>query len=218
MDRDQRLRITEIFYSLQGESSFAGRPCVFVRLTGCNLRCVWCDSSHTFQGGRWMTLGEILEQVSGHGCPLVEVTGGEPLLQEGVHPLMTALCDAGHQVLLETSGSLPLHGVDSRVIKIMDLKCPDSGESEHNLLGNLEALNHRDEIKFVIASERDYRWAAAEIRRHRLDARAQPPLISPVHDRLDLPQLSAWILEDRLQVRLQLQLHKAIWGPDAIGV
>lgn len=216
---ETRLRITELFHSLQGESSFAGRPCGFVRLTGCHLRCTWCDSEYTFHGGTWMSLPQILEQVAAWQVELVEVTGGEPLLQKNVHPLLTALCDAGHTVLLETSGACDITPVDPRVIKIVDVKCPGSGEEGRNLWSNLEHLGPRDEVKFVVADRADYEYAVGVIRQYGLELRGEvPPLISPVHGRIELTELARWVLEDRLKVRFQIQLHKYIWGADVKGV
>ena len=211
------LRINEIFYSIQGESTFAGRPCVLVRLTGCQMRCVWCDSEHSFYEGTWMTLDEILTRVAGFGCSLVEVTGGEPLLQPGARPLLEALCDAGYEVLLETGGGLDVSEVDARVHRIIDVKCPGSGEAGANYWANLDVLGPRDELKFVLADREDYEWARELVRERGLGDGC-PVLFSPVHGRLGLESLSAWILEDRLPVRLQTQLHKAIWGPEKRGV
>lgn len=206
-----RLRVNEIFYSIQGESTRAGRPCVFVRLTGCQMRCRWCDTEYAFYEGGWRTRDEILAEVAGHGCPLVEVTGGEPLLQPGCRPLLTALCDAGYEVLLETGGGLDIGHVDPRVRRIVDVKCPGSGEADSNHWPNLDRLTATDEVKFVLADEADYRWARDVIRRHRLGERCEV-LVSPVHGELSGEDLAAWILADRLPVRLQLQLHKALWG------
>ena len=210
--------IRDSFYSLQGESSYAGRPCVFIRLTGCHLRCSWCDTPYSFHGGQWMSLEAILAQVASYGCPLVEVTGGEPLLQEAVHPLMGALCDAGYEVLIETSGGIDASRVDPRVVKILDVKCPGSGEESRNVWSNLDTLGAADEVKFVVAGREDYEYAARVIRERGLDRRGPLPLISPVHGQVELEHLSRWILEDRLNVRFQVQLHKYIWGADAIGV
>lgn len=211
-----RLRIHEIFYSIQGESTLAGRPCVFVRLTGCQMRCRWCDTEYAFYEGGWRSLAEVLETVAGYGCPLVEVTGGEPLLQPGCRPLLAALADAGYEVMLETGGGLDIAGIDPRVRRIVDVKCPGSGESENNRWENLALLTDRDEVKFVVADRRDYEFTRDVITRHQLAERC-PLLVSPVHGELAAAELAAWILEDHLPVRLQLQLHKALWG-DRRGV
>lgn len=219
MDLDKRLRITEIFHSLQGESSYAGRRCTFVRLTGCDLRCTWCDTQEAYEGGSSMSLQEVLDAVAAYPCSLVEITGGEPLLQENVHPLMTALCDIGYEVLLETGGSRPVAPVDARVVRIIDVKCPSSGEEGRNYWPNLSCLGPKDEVKFVIADRRDYLYAVDQIRKWRLDRRYPVlPLISPVSGQLDPESLARWMLEDCLDARLQLQLHKLIWGADAKGV
>jgi 7-carboxy-7-deazaguanine synthase len=212
-----RLLIHEIYRSLQGESTFAGLPCVFVRTAVCGQRCVWCDTPHAFTEGEELELEEVIRRVTDYGCPLVEITGGEPLLQPEVHPLMTALADAGMTVLLETSGAEDVSPVDSRVHIIMDLKCPDSGECERNRFSNLDHLKLTDEIKFVIASRRDFDWTVQTIREHQLDERFTV-LLSPVFDRIELADLAAWLLESGLDVRLQLQMHKYIWDPKARGV
>ena len=214
----ERLRINEIFASIQGESTRAGRPCVFVRLTGCNLRCTWCDTAYAFYDGRQMQIGEIVDRVRGYGCDLVEVTGGEPLLQKGVYALLDALLDQGCTVMVETSGERDVSRVHPRVIKIMDLKCPGSGESDRNRWSNLEWLTPRDEVKFVIADRADYEWARGITRDHNLAARVNAVLMSPVFGGLDSARLAAWIVEDRLAVRMQLQIHKFIWSPTARGV
>ena len=211
------LKINEIFFSIQGESTYAGLPCVFVRLTYCNLRCTYCDTSYAFTEGRDMTLEEILTQVEGYGCRLVEITGGEPLLQKNVYPLMTELCDRGYQVLLETGGHMSIRTVDSRVVRIMDIKCPSSGESDKNDWSNIEALTARDEVKFVIGNREDYEWAKRILFQHKLNERCTV-LFSPVFNALPNRQLAEWILEDKLPVRFQLQLHKYIWEPDRRGV
>lgn len=213
---DQRLRVNEIFYSLQGESSFAGRPCVLVRLTGCHLRCSWCDSEHAFYEGEWLSVEEVLTRVATIGCPLVELTGGEPLLQPAAPPLLAALCDAGYQVLLETSGAVDISPVDPRVRRIVDVKCPGSGEAESNHWPNLEALRATDELKLVLADEDDYEWARDLVLERRLHERCAV-WFSPVAGALDPALLAGWILRDHLPVRLQLQLHKLLWG-DARGV
>jgi len=214
----ERLHINEIFYSIQGESTHAGRPCVFVRLTGCNLRCRWCDTEYAFYEGRKMTTGEIAGIVAGHKCNLVEITGGEPLLQEGVYPLMDALLKSGHTVMVETSGAVDVSKLDPRVIKIMDLKCPGSGECERNLWSNLEHLGEHDEVKFVLADRKDYEWARDTIEARNIGARVNAILMSPVFGELDAANLAKWILEDRIPARLQIQMHKQIWPPNTRGV
>lgn len=213
------MRITEIFYSIQGESSFAGLPCVFVRLTWCNLRCTWCDSEYTFSGGTEMSIDEVIEHVESYGCRLVEITGGEPLVQKKpVCELVTRLCDLGYTVLIETGGSLDTSIVDERAIKIIDVKCPGSGEVEQNYWPNLDRLGPRDEIKFVIGDRIDFDYAVEVIRKFDLDKRIPAPLLSPVWGAVDLKEFAAWILESGIGARLQLQLHKYIWGPEATGV
>jgi len=214
----ERLRVNEIFFSIQGESTWAGCPCVFVRLTGCNLRCSWCDTEYAFYEGRHLSIDEILQQVRSYGCPLLEVTGGEPLLQKGIYQLFQTLLDNGFTVLVETSGERELGRVDPRVIKIMDLKCPGSGESSSNRWSNLQYLSPRDEVKFVIADRRDFEWARDVINSWRLAGRVKAVLMSPVFGQLEPATLAGWILSERLPVRLQLQLHKHIWSPDARGV
>lgn len=209
--------VNEIFYSIQGESSYVGHPCVFIRLTGCPLRCVWCDSEYAFYEGTKMTIDEVLEAIKQYDCRLVEITGGEPLLQEEVYPLMERLLQEGYEVLLETSGSLDVSRVPKRVIKIVDFKCPGSGEAHRNRFENLEHLSPRDEVKFVIGDDRDYRWAREIVEQHRLPERCTI-LFSPVFNQLAPGELAEWILKDNLKVRLQLQLHKFIWGPDVRGV
>ena len=212
-DRSATLRVTEIFHSLQGESSRAGLPTVFVRLTGCPLRCAWCDTDYAFSGGETMTLGEVLVEVARHGARQVCVTGGEPLAQKACLPLLTALCDAGYSVSLETSGALDIAQVDARVSRIMDLKAPASGEADRNHWENLDRLNAGDEIKIVLADEADYEWAKSVLAARRLDAIC-PVLLSPVAGRLDAKRLAEWVLRDKLPVRVQLQLHKLIWGAE----
>jgi 7-carboxy-7-deazaguanine synthase len=213
-----RLQINEIFYSIQGESTHAGRPCVFVRLTGCNLRCKWCDTEYAFYEGRQMQIDEIAAIVRGYRCDLVEVTGGEPLLQEGVYPLIDAMLESGHTVMIETSGASDVSRLDPRVIKIMDLKCPGSGECERNMWSNLDHLTAHDEIKFVVADRADYEWTRDTIVARELAHRAGALLLSPVHGKLDPAALAAWILEDRLPARMQLQMHKHIWPDVTRGV
>lgn len=208
------LVVTEIFRSLQGESTFAGLLCSFVRLTGCGLRCVWCDSAYAFQGGKTMLLDEILAEVERLGAPLVELTGGEPLEQEGFYPLSAALCDLGYTVLVETGGYIPLDRVDPRVLKIVDVKCPGSGMQTRNDLGNLERLGPRDEIKFVVKDRRDFDWALDLVARHDLD-RKNTILISPVFEGDVSPvaaEVAEWVRDSKRRVRLNLQLHKLLWG------
>ncbi len=212
------MRVTEIFHSIQGESSFAGLPCVFVRLTGCGLRCVWCDTAYAFDEGEPMTIDGVIEQVERTGCRLVEITGGEPLEQEESIPLMTALCDRGHTVLLETGGHVDIAQVDPRVHRIVDIKCPGSGMEKRNRWGNIALLTKNDEVKFVIADERDYRWAAEKVRSLDLASRCGAVLFSPVHGALANLDLATWILRDKLPVRFQVQLHKYIWDPLRRGV
>mgnify|MGYP006195958923 CR=1 FL=1 len=213
----ERLKVHEIFYSLQGESTRAGYPCVLVRLTGCQMRCVWCDSEYAFHEGRWMSRQEVLDQVASYGCPMVELTGGEPLLQPGALPLLSELCDRGYEVLLETGGGVDVSQVDPRVRRVVDVKCPDSGEHENNRWENLDHLTGRDELKLVIASERDYEWARDLVRRRRLD-RLCPVSFSPVWGAVEPRELAEWILRDRLPVRVQLQIHKLLWGAETRGV
>jgi 7-carboxy-7-deazaguanine synthase len=217
------LRITEIFHSLQGESTWAGLPCTFVRITGCPLRCVWCDTEYAFHGGERMSFEQILQDVGAYPTRLVEVTGGEPLSHPGAFKLVELLLDDGYTVLVETSGAFDVAPLDSRAHKIMDLKCPASGESHRNLWENLDHLSDRDEIKFVVKDRADYEWARATMRDRGLDQRItegtlRALLVSPVWGEVDLEELAGWILEDGLPVRLQLQLHKQIWGAVRTGV
>ena len=205
------LRITEIFYSLQGEASRVGLPTVFVRLTGCPLRCVWCDTEYSFTGGAPATIASVLAEVAKYPARQVCVTGGEPLSQKECLPLLSALCDAGFDVSLETSGALDIAPVDPRVSRIMDLKAPDSGESDKNLWANLGFLNSRDEIKIVIASRADYEWARAVLEDKQL-TKCCPVLFSPAQGQIEAADLARWILEDGLPIRFQLQLHKLLWG------
>lgn len=209
------LRITEIFYSLQGESSRVGWPTVFIRLTGCPLRCGYCDTSYAFSGGENMRIADILERSASFKPLYVCVTGGEPLAQKNCLTLLTALCDAGYSVSLETSGALPIAAVDPRVSRILDIKTPGSGEVEKNHWGNLTALNLSDEVKFVLCDAADYQWAKSILREYGL-VQTCPVLFSPVHGKLDATQLAEWMLQDRLPVRLQVQLHKYLWA-DARG-
>lgn len=214
------MQITEIFYSIQGESSWAGSPCVFVRTTGCNLRCVWCDTEYSFYGGRTMSVAEVAAEVRKYGCKLVEITGGEPLLQKELNDLCRLLLDSGHTVLIETGGSLDISELDPRTIRIMDIKCPGSGEVERNYWPNLKHLTERDEVKFVVKDRADFDWARKVALEHHLTERCTV-LFSPVWGELDLKPLAEWILADtalRGRVRLQVQLHKFIWGPNVRGV
>ena len=211
------LRVNEIFYSIQGESTYAGRPCVFVRLTACNLRCRWCDTEYAFSEGETLTVEQVLEQVRAYKCTLVEITGGEPLLQEGVYPLIDRLLLEGYEVLIETGGSLDVGRLDPRVVKIVDLKAPGSGMEHRNNLDNLRYLDRKDQIKFVVADRRDYEWAKRMMAEHALAEKAQV-LFSPVFGELHPRQLAEWILADRLPARLQIQLHKYLWDPGQRGV
>lgn len=205
------LRITEIFFSIQGESRTTGLPTVFVRLTGCPLRCAYCDTAYAFSGGEVLPLGAILAEVARYPARRVTVTGGEPLAQPGCHALLAGLCDAGHEVSLETGGALDVSGVDPRVIKVMDIKTPGSGEAGKNRLANLAHLTPNDQIKFVVTDRADYEWARAMLRDHALDARCEV-LMSPAHGALAPGRLADWVLEDGLPVRVQIQLHKYLWG------
>lgn len=210
------LRITEIFHSIQGESTHAGRPCVFVRLTGCNLRCRWCDSEYTFTGGEKISLDDIVSRVEAYGCRLVEITGGEPLAQSETPALVERLCNDGFEVLIETSGSIDITIVDRRASLIVDVKCPGSGEADKNLWSNLSQLLPHDEVKFVISDRTDYDFAREVIREHNLQR--QTVLMSPVWGEMEIRPLAEWMLADRLPARLQTQLHKHIWGSEARGV
>jgi 7-carboxy-7-deazaguanine synthase len=212
------LTINEIFYSVQGESSYAGRPCVFVRLTACDLRCSWCDTPYAFHEGTKRPLDEVLEELDAYACPLVEVTGGEPLLQEDVYPLMERLLERGRTVLLETGGHRSTARVPDRVVTILDVKCPGSGESAKNDWSNLDRLRPQDEVKFVVKDRADYEYARDVIARHGLAARAAAIHLSPVHGVMNPRTLSEWVLADNLPVRVQLQLHKYIWDPATRGV
>jgi 7-carboxy-7-deazaguanine synthase len=210
------LRITEIFFSIQGESSHAGRPCVFVRLTGCNLRCTWCDSEYTFAGGERMSIDDVVARVESYGCNLVEITGGEPLAQKEAFELIERLCSDGFEVLIETSGSIDITPVDRRAKLILDVKCPASGEVDKNRWENLDELRPHDEVKFVIADRTDYEFAKRVIEEKQLDRRTV--LLSPVWGRMDMKALAEWMLADRVPARFQTQLHKHIWGADVTGV
>ncbi len=211
------LQVTEIFHSIQGESTRVGQPCVFVRLTGCPLRCTWCDTEYAFHGGGAMALETILDRVRSYGCPLVEVTGGEPLHQPEALVLLMKLCDAGHQVMIETSGAFDISAIDPRVSIIMDVKCPGSGMADRMRWANMEHLSQKDEVKFVLKDQADYEWARDIVKQYSLGDRC-PVLFSPVFGSLDLQPLAEWILSDRLPVRFQVQLHKLIWDPETRGV
>ena len=212
------LTINEIFHSIQGESTYVGQPCVFVRLTACDLRCSWCDTPYAFHEGRKMAIEEVLDEVEGFGCPVVEVTGGEPLLQKEVYPLMQTLLDRGKTVLVETGGHRSIADVPAGVIRVMDIKCPGSGEAHRMDWSNLEHLTGADEVKFVIKDRIDYEYARDVLARHALAGKVRAVLFSPVHGVLDPRTLSEWVLADRLAVRVQLQLHKFIWDPGTRGV
>lgn len=213
------LRITEMFRSIQGESTHAGRPCAFVRLTGCPMRCVWCDSEYTFTGGEHVSVEDVIKQVRAFGCRLVEVTGGEPLAQREAFTLIERLCDEGYEVLVETGGYVSTERVDARASLILDVKCPASGEAERNHWPNLDRLRaDRDEVKFVIAGRDDWDYARNVIARHRLETRTKAVLISPVWGRVELTDVADWVSASGLDVRMQLQMHKQIWGVEARGV
>lgn len=212
------LTVNEIFHSVQGESTYAGRPCVFVRLTACDLRCSWCDTPYAFHEGRKRSLEDVLKEVEGYECPLVEVTGGEPLLQEAVYPLMESLVAMGKTVLLETGGHRSTARVPADVVTILDVKCPGSGESDRNCWDNLANVRPHDEVKFVVKDRADYEYARDVIAQRALVGRVAAIHFSPVHGVLDPKTLSEWVLADRLPVRVQLQLHKYIWSPDTRGV
>ena len=218
VDGNLRLKINEIYLSVQGESTWAGLPCVFVRLTGCDLRCTYCDTEYAFYEGVRRSLDDILTEVLAFDCSLVEITGGEPLLQQNVLPLMNALCDAGRTVLIETSGAHDISKIDPRVHRIMDLKTPSSGEVDRNLYSNIACLSQLDEVKFVIGSREDYEWTRSQIAGHRLAERVKAVLLSPVFDSIEPRQIVEWMLADRLPARFQLQIHKFIWEPRTRGV
>jgi len=212
------LTVNEIFHSIQGESRRAGEPCVFVRLTACDLRCSWCDTPYAFYEGTKRSVDEVIAEVERYKCPLVEITGGEPLLQEDVYPLMEQLLARGLTVMIETGGHRPITRVPAEVLKIVDVKCPGSGEAHRNHWENLAAIGSRDEVKFVIKNREDYEYARDVVSRYDLPGKAGAILFSPVHGVLDARVLSEWVLSDRLPVRLQLQLHKFIWSPETRGV
>jgi 7-carboxy-7-deazaguanine synthase len=211
------MRITEIFFSIQGESTYAGRPCVFVRLTGCSLRCGYCDTKYSYAGGREMTLDEVLSAVAAYPAKLVEITGGEPLEQDEVYPLMNSLLARDYSVMLETGGHVSIAQVPKAVVKVIDIKCPDSHENHTVYWDNIDLAEPHDEFKFVISSRVDYDWSRG-ICREKLAGKTNPVLFSPSHDELSAVDLARWILEDGLPVRLQLQIHKYIWGADVRGV
>lgn len=217
MQDSSKLKINEIFYSIQGESSLMGRPCVFVRLTYCNLRCAYCDTEYAFYEGREISIDEIIAEVDKYKCNLVEITGGEPLIQKNVHELMKQLCDKDYLVMIETAGSLPIQTIDKRVKIIMDLKTPSSGMADKNLYDNLQFLKRIDELKFVIGTKEDYEWVKEKIKEYNLLDNVVV-LMSPVFDTMPNIDLAKWILDDRLNVRFQLQMHKYIWDPLARGV
>ena len=212
------LIINEIFHSIQGESTYAGCPCVFVRLTACDLRCSWCDTTYAYQEGRAVSVDEVVHEVGRYDCQLVEITGGEPLLQEDVYPLMQRLVESGRTVLLETGGHLDVSRVPDGVVKVMDIKCPASGEAAKTDWTNLGRLTRRDQVKFVLQDRADYERARDVLRQGELDQRCDAVLFSPVHGVLDPKTLAAWVLADRLPVRVQLQVHKYIWGAGVRGV
>jgi 7-carboxy-7-deazaguanine synthase len=212
------LTVNEIFHSIQGESTHAGRPCVFVRLTACDLRCSWCDTPYAFTEGHKMSVDDVVDRVRAYGCDVVEITGGEPLLQKEVYPLMERLLDDGRTVMIETGGHVSADAVPAGVVRVIDVKCPGSGESDKVHWPNLERLRSSDEVKFVIKDRTDYDFARHVVVRHDLLSKCAAVLFSPVHGVLDAKQLAEWILADRLPVRLQLQAHKYIWAPDTRGV
>jgi len=217
-EREKTLTINEIYHSIQGESTWAGRPCVFVRLTFCDLSCNYCDTEYAFYEGKKQTLKEIMDAVKAFRCPLVELTGGEPLLQKNVLPLMSMLADADYTVLLETSGAHDISEVDSRVHRIMDLKTPGSGEVEKNLWSNIDHLSSRDEVKFVIGSREDYEWSRDKVQRYSLASRCCAVLFSPIFGRIEPREIVEWVLADRLEIHFHLQMHKFIWSPTQRGV
>jgi 7-carboxy-7-deazaguanine synthase len=213
------LKVNELFYSIQGESSHAGRPCVFIRLTGCNLRCSYCDTRYAYDEGQNLEIGEIIDRVTSYRCRLIEITGGEPLIQKETPELIHQLLERGFEVLLETNGSLDISNIDDRCVKIVDIKCPSSGEVKNNDLENLKRLSDKDEIKFVIGSEEDYVYAKKIMSLiGKRNLRIKPPVFSPVHKQMNSKLLAEWILADHIDVRMQIQLHKIIWGSETRGV
>jgi 7-carboxy-7-deazaguanine synthase len=217
-EKRQTITINEIYQSIQGESTWAGLPCVFVRLTFCDLRCTYCDTEYAFYAGTKMTVPDIVEQVMSLGCKLVEITGGEPLLQKNVLPLMKELCDLGRTVLIETSGAHDISQIDPRVHRIMDIKTPGSGECHRNLYANIPHLTARDEVKFVVGSREDYDWSKQKVEEFDLPRRCGTVLFSPIFGRIEPREIVEWMLADRLPVRFQLQMHKFIWSPETKGV
>lgn len=216
-NKDNQLRINEIFHSIQGESTYAGLPCVFVRLTYCNLRCTYCDTEYAFFEGDWCSFNDIISEVKKYNCKLVEITGGEPLLQENVLPLMSRLCDEGFNVLIETGGHMSIEDIDKRVKRIMDIKCPSSGESAKMYWPNMDQLNKNDQVKFVIENSEDYQFTKDIIAKYNLNEICTV-LVSPVFGKINPQELAEWILKDNLPVRMQLQMHKFIWEPETRGV
>ena len=213
-----KLKINEIFHSIQGESTYAGLPCVFIRLTYCNIRCVYCDTEYSFYEGEDMEIDDIISKAGSFNCKLVELTGGEPLVQENVHILMKKLCEAGYEVLIETGGSLPIETIDKRVKIIMDIKTPYSKMQHKNRFENINYLKPEDEVKFVIGSEEDYKWSKEIVKKYNLTEKVKQVLFSPVFDTVENTGLAQWILDDGLNVRFQLQIHKYIWHPETRGV
>jgi 7-carboxy-7-deazaguanine synthase len=216
--RELTLKVNEVYLSIQGESTWAGLPCAFVRLTACDLRCTYCDTAYAFYDGVKRRVGEVFDEVMAMECRMVEITGGEPLLQKNVLPLMRMFCDAGMRALIETSGAHDISGIDPRVHRIMDLKTPSSGECARNLYSNIAHLTRRDEVKFVIGSREDYEWSRAQILEHGLAARCGAVLFSPVFGTIEPARIVEWMLEDKVEARFQLQMHKFIWDPKAKGV
>jgi len=216
-NKENKIRINEIFYSIQGESTYAGLPCVFVRLTYCNLRCTYCDTEYAFYEGNWKSFDEIIEKIKSYNCNLVEVTGGEPLLQDNVHPLMKRLCDEGFEVLLETAGHMDINIVDPRVKRIMDIKGPSSNEAGKTLWENINYLNKDDQVKFVVGDREDFDFANEIIKKYNLDKKCTL-LISPLFGKINMEELANWILDEKIPVRLQVQMHKLIWDPQTRGV
>jgi len=215
---EANLKVHEVYLSVQGESTWAGLPCAFLRLTACDLRCTYCDTEYAFYDGKKRSLRDLFDEVMAFDCPLIEVTGGEPLLQRNVHPLMAAFCDAGKTVLIETSGAHDISPIDPRVHRIMDLKTPSSGECARNLFSNIEHLNQGDEVKFVLGSREDYEWTRARILEFKLSTRVGAVLLSPIFGKIEPRDIVGWMLEDKLPARFQLQMHKFIWEPRARGV